>query len=33
MITKIYPNEMYHIHEEIYNDLRQRGGFTGENKA
>ena len=26
MLTKIYPGEMYHVHEEIYNDLRQKGG-------
>jgi len=27
MLEKIYPVEMYHVHEEIYNDFRKRGGF------
>lgn len=27
ILQKLYPGEMYHIHEEIYNDLRKRGGF------
>lgn len=27
MLIKIYPNEMYHVHEEIYNDFRKRGGY------
>lgn len=27
ILEKIYPREMYHVHEEIYNDFRKRGGF------
>ena len=27
ILIKIYPSEMYHVHEEIYNDFRKRGGF------
>ena len=33
MLTKIYPSEMYHVHEEIYNDLRKRAGKYGDEKS
>jgi hypothetical protein len=33
MLTKIYPGEMYHVHEEIYNDFRQKSGKQGDEKA
>ena len=30
ILEKIYPSEMYHVHQEIYVDLRKRGGFEGQ---
>lgn len=26
LLKCIYPDEMYHVHEEIYDDMRRQGG-------